>query len=66
MIILITFVPLATLVTFNQSMYRVGESDGLVQPVVGISSASVNDITVQVTSTDGTAIGEYCSVLINY
>ena len=51
---------------FNQSMYSVNEDAGPVQPVLVISNPSSTDITVQVTNTDGSATGEYCSILINY
>ena len=48
---------------FNQSVYSVNEDAGLVQPVLVISNPSSTDITVQVINTDGSATGEYCSVL---
>ena len=64
---------------FNQSIYSVNEDAGPVQPVrvsvhneplvlvvIMISNPSSTDITVQVTNTDGSATGEYCSILINY
>ena len=47
---------------FNQSMYSVNEDAGSVQPVLVISNPSSTDITVQVTVTDGSATGEYCSI----
>ena len=51
---------------FSQSMYTVYESAGLARPVLVLSNPSSTDITVQVTNTDGTATGEYWSILINY
>ena len=57
---------LAITVMFNQSMYSVNEDAGPAQPVLVISNPSSTDITVQVTNTDGSATGEYCSILINY
>ena len=51
---------------FNQSMYSVNEDAGPVQPVLVINNPSSTDITVQVTNTDGSATGEYCSIFINY
>ena len=51
---------------FNQSVYSVNEDAGLVQPILVISNPSSTDITVQVINTDGSATGEYCSILINY
>ena len=66
MIYLITFVSLATLVMFSQATYSVNEDDGPVQPVLDISKPSATDVTIRVTSTDGTAEGECCVVLINY
>ena len=62
MIYLITFVSSATFVMFNQSMYSVNEGAGVVRPVVVISKSSDSPISVQVTSMDGSATGEYCSV----
>ena len=47
-------------------MYSVNEGAGVVRPVLVISKESATDTTVQVTSMDGSATGEYCSVLINY
>ena len=46
---------------FNQSMYNDNEDAGLAQPVLVISNPSSTDITVQVTNTDGSATGEYCT-----
>ena len=51
---------------FSQSTYSVDEDDGPAQPVLVLSNPSATDITVRVTSTDGTATGEYCGILINY
>ena len=51
---------------FNQSVYSVNEDAGPVQLVLVISNPSSTDITVQVTNTDRSATGEYCSILINY
>ena len=48
---------------FNQSMYSVNEDAGPAQAVLVISNPSSTDITVQVTNTDGSAIGEYCSTV---
>ena len=50
---------------FNQSVYSVNEDAGPVQPVLVVSNPSSTDTTVQVTNTDGSATGEYCSILIN-
>ena len=51
---------------FNQSQYIVNEDDGSAQPVLVISKPLSTDITVQVTSTDVLASGEYCSIFIEY
>ena len=51
---------------FNQTMYSVVEGAGPAQPVLVLSGPSSMTITVNVTSTDGSATGEYCSILINY
>ena len=45
---------------FAESTYSVDENAGPVQPGLVLSNPSSMDITVQVTNTDGTAIGEYC------
>ena len=51
---------------FSQATYSVDEDDGPVTPVVVLTRLPSTEITVQVTSIDGTATGEYCSILINY
>ena len=53
-------------VMFSQTMYCIIEDDGLVQIGLVLSGPSSNATTVQVFSTDGSATGEYCSILINY
>ena len=58
MIILITFVPLATFVMFSQATYSVNEDDGSVLPVLNISKSSPDNITVQVYNTDMSATGK--------
>ena len=40
-------------------MYSVNESVGLAQPMLNLSKPSTTNITVEVYSTDGSAIGEY-------
>ncbi|XP_065892782.1 extracellular matrix organizing protein FRAS1-like [Dysidea avara] len=44
-------------VSFEQSAYSYDENNGPAQPVLVLSNPSSTDITVQVLSTDGTAIG---------
>ena len=51
---------------FDQSEYSFNEDAGPAQPVLIISNPISTDITVQVTSTDVLAIGEYCSIFIDY
>ena len=51
---------------FSQTMYSVNEDGGPARPTLVLSKPSSTDITVQVTTTDGLATGEYCSILINY
>ena len=51
---------------FNQSEYIVNEDAGSAQLVLVISNPLSTNITVQVTSTDIFAIGECCSIFINY
>ena len=59
-------VVLGITVMFEQSTYSVDENDGPAQPVLVLSGQSSMTFTVQVTNTDGSATGEYCSNLINY
>ena len=54
------------MVLFSQSVYSVNEDDGSVQIGLVLSNPSSTNITVRVTNIDGTATGEYCSILINY
>ena len=49
---------------FNQSTYSVYENAGPVQPVVLISEPLSIDITVQIITIDGSATGEYYSILV--
>ena len=51
---------------FNQTTYSVNEGAGPAQPTLFLTKPSPTDITVQVTSSGGSATGEYCSILINY
>ena len=51
---------------FSQTTYSVNESDGSAQIGLVLSNPSSSDITVQVANIDGSATGEYCSILINY
>ena len=53
-------------VFFNESMYSVKENNGPVQPVLALSNPLSTEISVEIFTTNGSAIGEYCSVLINY
>ena len=51
---------------FTESMYRVDEDGGSVRIGVELSDPSSTDTVVEVFNTDGSATGEYCSILINY
>ena len=50
----------------SQTMYSINEDAGPAQPQLVLSNTSSTDITVQVISTNGSATGEYCSILIDY
>ena len=45
-------------ISFNQTMYRANESDRAVEIMVSLSNPSMTDITVQIVSSDITAISE--------
>ena len=49
---------------FGQSAYTVNENDDPAQAVLVLSNPSSIDIIVEVYNTDGSAIGEYCRILI--
>ena len=51
-------IPVALTIFFSQSVYIANESTGL-QPVLYISNPSHADITVEVFTTDITAVGKY-------
>ena len=51
---------------FSERTYSVVEDDGPAQPVLVLSNPSSTPFNVTVTSTDGSATGEYRSILINY
>ena len=47
-------------------MYSINEDGGPAEIKLALSNPSSSNITVQVFTTDGSATGEYCSILINY
>ena len=47
-------------------MFNANEGDGSVTIGLVLSDPSSTPTTVEVFNTDGTAFGEYCSILINY
>ena len=49
---------------FSQSVHTVNENYVLAQAVLVLSNPLSIDITVEVYNTDGSATGEYCSILI--
>ena len=51
---------------FDQTFHHVHEDAELVQIVLILSNPSSFSFAVQVTNTDGSAAGEYCSIMINY
>ena len=51
---------------FSETTYSVNEKDGSVQIGLVLSSPSSTATTVEGFNTDGSATGEYCSILINY
>ena len=55
----------AITVMFSQTVYSVNENAGPAQPELVLSNPSSCDITIEVFNTDGSATGEYCSILIN-
>ena len=57
---------LATTVMFTETTYSVDEDGGSVAIGVELSNPSSTATTVEVYNTDGSATGEYCSILINY
>ena len=56
----------AITVMFSETTYSVNEGDGSVEIGLVLSGPSSTATTVRVFNTDGTATGEYCSILINY
>ena len=52
-------VPIAISISFTQSMYSVIESAGRIQPTLAISNPSLIDITVEIFTTNVTALGKY-------
>ena len=55
---ILCFIPVVISVYFEQSTYNVNEDDGVVQPVLVLSSPPVVNITVYVLSIDGSAVHE--------
>ena len=56
---------LVTSVNFSQSAYMVDENDGMVQFILLLSNPSSTNITVEVSSIDGSATGEYLAIVHN-
>ena len=50
------FIPAVVTIHFTKSTYSVNEGDGIVQPVLVLSSTSAVDITVHVLCTGGSAV----------
>ena len=51
-------------VSFEQQTYSVDENAGPARPVLVLSNPSSMEFSVTVFNTDGSAIGEYCSILL--
>ena len=51
---------------FSETTYSVNEGNGSAVIELVLSGPSSTATTVEVFNTDGTATGEYCSILINY
>ena len=47
-------------------MYSVNEANGTEKFTLFLARSSSTDTIVKVYNNDGSAIGEYCSILINY
>ena len=60
------YIPIGIMVMFSQTTYSVNEGDGSAQIELVLSGQSSTETIVEVFSTDRTATGEYCSILINY
>ena len=45
-------------VTFEQSLFNVNENAGLVQPVLILSNPSSTSVVIEISNTDGSALGE--------
>ena len=50
---------IATVVSFSQSAYSVDESLTSVQPILFLSNPSSTDLTIEVLTTDISALGKY-------
>ena len=57
---------IAVIIMFDQTTYSVNEDGGSVQIALVLSRPSSTTVTVEMFNTDGSATGEYCSILINY
>ena len=60
------YIPIGIMVMFSQTTYSVNEGDGSAQIGLVLNNPSSTATVVEVFSTDRTATGEYCSILINY
>ena len=57
---------LAIIVMFSKSSYDAAKDGGAVTPLLVLSNPSSTSTTIQVFTTDGSATGEYCSILFYY
>ena len=55
----------AITVMFTEMMYSVDEDGGSVEIGLKLSNPSATDTIVEVSTTDRSATGEYCSISIN-
>lgn len=56
---------LDTTINFEKPAYSIDENDGAIHPVLTLSNPVSKDMTVKVLSSDGSANGEYMSLLKN-
>ena len=60
-VILVPYCFIAILISFNQSIYHVNETDMTVEIVAILSNPSSSDFTVEVTSNDVIATSEFAT-----
>ena len=57
---------LVVIINFDELTYNVDERSGMAQVALVLSNPLSSDLTIEVTTTDVTALGKHYSICVNY